>query len=157
MTQIDEIRLVTDLEPALLDRLARDGYARRRDGDLARALAAGPGRARPPRRSPVAVGSRRGALLTGGIAATAVAAAAVAVIAQAPPSRPRYLLVHQGTGLRPDYGRRQGAQGRARPAGRPQEGRAARQHRVRRAARLHGGELDGREPRPHDHEPGCRD
>jgi hypothetical protein len=88
MTQIDEIRLVTDLEPALLDRLARDGYARRRDGDLARALAAGPGRARPPRRSPVAVGSRRGALLTGGIAATAVAAAAVAVIAQAPPSRP---------------------------------------------------------------------
>jgi hypothetical protein len=88
MNQADEMRLVADLEPALLNRLAEDGYARHRDGDLARALAAGPGRVRPPRRSPVAGTRRRGALLTGGVAATAAAAAAVAVVAQAPASRP---------------------------------------------------------------------
>ena len=88
MNQIDDMRLIADLEPALLNRLAEDGYARRRDGDLARALATGPGSVRPLRPSPVAGRRRRGALLTGGVAATAAAAAAVAVVAQAPASRP---------------------------------------------------------------------
>jgi hypothetical protein len=39
----DPQQLVTDLKPAMLDRLAEEGYYRRRDDDLARALAAGPG------------------------------------------------------------------------------------------------------------------
>ena len=88
MNQIDEMRLVTDLEPAMLNRLAEDGYALHRDRDLARGLAAGPRRARRPRHSSIAGGRRRGALLTGGVAAIAAIAAAVAVVVQAPASRP---------------------------------------------------------------------
>jgi hypothetical protein len=88
MNQIDEMRLVADLEPAMLNRLAEDGYARHRDGDLARARADGPHRARQPRRSPVTGGRRRKVLLTGGIAATAAAAVAVAIVTQPPASRP---------------------------------------------------------------------
>ncbi len=90
MNQTDEMRLVTDLEPAMLNRLAEDGYALHRDRDLARALAAGPRQARQPHRSSIAGGRRRGVLLTGGVAVIAAAAAAVAVVVvQAPASRPR--------------------------------------------------------------------
>ena len=89
MNQTDEMRLVTDLEPAMLNRLAEDGYARHRDGDLARAVAEGPARGKQSRHSP-AGGRRRRALLTGGVAVTAAAAAAFAVVvaAQAPATRP---------------------------------------------------------------------
>jgi hypothetical protein len=48
------MRLVTDLEPAMLNRLAEDGYALHRDSDLAHALAAGPRRTGQARRSSIA-------------------------------------------------------------------------------------------------------
>jgi hypothetical protein len=88
MNQIDEMRIVTDLKPAMLNRLADDGYAAHRDSDLARALAADPRRPGQSRRPSIAAGRRRKALLTGAVAAIAAAAAVVAV-AQAPASQPR--------------------------------------------------------------------
>ena len=72
----------------MLNRLAEDGYARHRDGDLARALADSPARAGQPRRSPVVARRWRGTLLTGGVAAMTAAAVAVAVVMQAPASHP---------------------------------------------------------------------
>ena len=43
MNRIDNpLKLVTDLKPAMLDRLAEEGYSRRRHDDLARAVAVGP-------------------------------------------------------------------------------------------------------------------
>jgi hypothetical protein len=87
MNETDEMRLVTDLEPVMLNRLAEDGYARHRDGDLTRAMAEAPARGKRSRYSP-AVGRRRRALLTGVVAVTAAAAAAFAVAAQTPATRP---------------------------------------------------------------------
>jgi len=83
MRQIDEMKLVTDLEPATLTIMAEDGYARRRDHDLARirTLADTPARSAPRR--------RRVTSITAGLTATAAAAAAVAaVLAQATSPRP---------------------------------------------------------------------
>jgi hypothetical protein len=60
MTQTDEIRLVTDLEPGMLDRLAEDGSSRHRHGDLACAIAEGPARGKqPPVHPPAADGAGR--------------------------------------------------------------------------------------------------
>jgi hypothetical protein len=90
MNHADEMKLVADLEPAMINRLAEDGYARRRNGDVARALAEGPGRAGRHRWSPAARGRWRGTVLTGAVAVTAAAAVAVAVVVtQAPASRAR--------------------------------------------------------------------
>ena len=86
MNQTQGIRLATDLEPGMLDRLAEDGSARHRDGDLACGIAEGPARGKQPPRSPA--GRRRRALPAGGVAVTAAAAAAFAVAAQVPVTRP---------------------------------------------------------------------
>lgn len=66
----DTLKVVADLQPASLDRLADEGYARRRDADLAR-LTAGP--AWPAKRGL----AKRGRVLT--VSLVGVAAAAVAV------------------------------------------------------------------------------
>jgi hypothetical protein len=65
MNQTDEIRLVTDLEPGMLDRLAEDGSSRHRHGDLACAIAEGPA-PRQPAAPFTAGGRRRRALLADG-------------------------------------------------------------------------------------------
>ena len=90
MRQIDEMKLVTDLEPATLTIMAEDGYARRRDHDLARirTFAEAPARSAPR--------GRRVTSLTAGLTAAAAAAAAVAVVlAQAPSPRS---VTHHRTG-----------------------------------------------------------
>jgi hypothetical protein len=82
MRQTDEMKLVTDLEPATFTIMAEDGYVRRRDHDLARILTLAEAPARTPHR-------RRVTSLTAGLTATAAVAAAVAVVlAQAPAPRP---------------------------------------------------------------------
>jgi hypothetical protein len=81
MRQTDEMKLVTDLEPATFTIMAEDGYVRRRDHDLARILALAEAPARPtPHR-------RRVTSLTAGLTATAAVAVAV-VLAQVPAPRP---------------------------------------------------------------------
>jgi hypothetical protein len=83
MRQIDETKLVTNLEPATFTIMAEDGYVRRRDHDLARVLTLAEAPAR------LNVRRRRVTSLTAGLTATAAAAAAVAVVlAQAPAPRP---------------------------------------------------------------------
>jgi hypothetical protein len=90
MHQIDEMKLVTDLEPATFTVMAEEGYARRRDHDLARILTLAEDRARPTARR------RRVTSLTAGLTATAATAAAVAIVlAQAPAPRP---VTHPRTG-----------------------------------------------------------
>jgi hypothetical protein len=71
----DTLTVVADLQPASLDRLAEDGYARRRVGDLARLMAEPP---RPRRR--LLVGSS-----VAGLAAAAAAVAAVTLTASPAP------------------------------------------------------------------------
>ena len=79
MRRIDEMKLVTDLEPAAFTSMAEDGHVRRRDHDLARILALAEAPARPASRR------RWVAPLT----ATAAAAVVVAVtLAQAPAPHP---------------------------------------------------------------------
>ncbi|HET9973536.1 MAG TPA: hypothetical protein VFQ68_35250 [Streptosporangiaceae bacterium] len=81
MRQIDELKLVTNLEPATFTTMAEDGYARRRDHDLARVLTRAEAPARPaPRR-------RRVTSLTAGLTAAAAAVIAV-VLAQVPAPHP---------------------------------------------------------------------
>jgi hypothetical protein len=95
-TMDDPLKLVTDLAPAMLDKLADDGWARHRHGDLARAAAECPGHlssSRGRRQFPAGRDWPRRRLLTGGIAVTAAAAVAVAavVLGGAPSaSRPRH-------------------------------------------------------------------
>jgi hypothetical protein len=94
-TMDDPLKLVTDLAPAMLDKLADDGWARHRHGDLARAAAECPGRlssARGRRQFRAGRDRPRRRLLTGGVAVTAAAAVALAavVLGGAPSaSRPR--------------------------------------------------------------------
>lgn len=83
MHQIDEMKLVTDLEPATIATMAEDGYARCRDRDLARILTLADHPARPTSRR------RWVRPLTAGLTATAAAVATLAVVlAQAPAPRP---------------------------------------------------------------------
>ena len=90
MHQIDEMKLVNDLEPATFTIMAEDGHARRREHDLARILTLAEARTRPAARR------RRVMSLTAGLTATAATAAAVAVVlAQAPAPRP---VTHPRTG-----------------------------------------------------------
>ena len=87
MTRIeDPMKLVADLKPPMLDRLAEEGYLRRRHDDLARAVAEGPISRSPQRKHQVSAGhgARRWSLLAGGSAVTAAAAAAAVVLATAP-------------------------------------------------------------------------
>lgn len=74
---IDSGSVFRALKPAAIDTLARDGYARRRDADLAQALAAQNG----PLREETIVhrATRRPRLLIAGLATVCVAAAGVAV------------------------------------------------------------------------------
>jgi hypothetical protein len=80
----DSLKVVADLQPASLDRLAEEGYARRRADDLARLLSepsepSGPGRRD---RHLAVVRLTRGRVLAGagaGLAAAAVAAALILV------------------------------------------------------------------------------
>lgn len=96
MHQIDELKLVTDLEPATFTTMAEDGYTRRRDGDLARIRALAEAPARPTARR------RWGMSLTAGLTATAATAIAVAVvIAQAPAPHP---VTHPHPGTHPRTG-----------------------------------------------------
>ncbi|WP_433468580.1 CU044_5270 family protein [Spirillospora sp. CA-128828] len=77
----DADTIFRELKPAALDELAGDAHARRRDGDLARAMHA----AAAPRRR-----ARRPVLLVAGVAAAACAAAGTVVLANGgePASRP---------------------------------------------------------------------
>ena len=88
MTRIDDpMKLVADLKPVMLDRLAEEGYSRRRDDDLARAVAEVPASRSPARRRRTAPGPgpRRWSLLAGGSAVTAAAVVAAVVLTTAPP------------------------------------------------------------------------
>jgi hypothetical protein len=82
MNTIDDppLKLVADLQPAMLDRLADDAYARHRRDDLARAAHEDPGHWAGRRWS-------RWSLLTGGVAVTAAAAVTAAVLAGTPASQ----------------------------------------------------------------------
>jgi hypothetical protein len=93
MHQIDEMKLVTDLEPATITTMAEDGYVRRRDRDLARIFTLTDHSVRlAPRRRWVKP-------LTTGLTATAATAAALAVVlAQAPAPRP---VTHARAGTHP--------------------------------------------------------
>ncbi len=87
MTRIDDpMKLVADLKPAMLDRLAEEGYARRRQADLARAVAESPASRSTARKYQIArgQGARRLSLLAGGSAVTAAAVAAAVVLTAAP-------------------------------------------------------------------------
>jgi hypothetical protein len=87
MTRIDDpMKLVADLKPAMLDRLAEDGYTRRRHDDLARAFAEAPAFRSPARRHQTSHGHgpRRLSLLAGGSAVTAAAAVAAVILTAAP-------------------------------------------------------------------------
>jgi hypothetical protein len=79
MNRIDPLKLVSDLKPAMLDRLAEEGYARRRYDDLARAVAAGPGPASATvSRRPSRGHGRRWRVLAASIAVTGAAAGLIA-------------------------------------------------------------------------------
>jgi hypothetical protein len=77
----DPVQVVADLRPASLDQLAEDGYARRRNGDLARMMAEPAGKERPGRRLTVVRASRGRILVAAGagLAAAAVTAAVLSV------------------------------------------------------------------------------
>jgi hypothetical protein len=82
----DTLTVVADLQPTSLDRLAEDGYARRRAGDLAR-LTAEP--ARPGKRGMPGVLGRRRLVAASSVAGLAAAAAAVAAtVALTAPAAP---------------------------------------------------------------------
>jgi hypothetical protein len=84
ITNDDTRKLVTDLKPAMLDRLAEEGYSRQRHDDLARILAITPGSALAGnRRIPLRRGGR---VLALGITAAGVAAAVTAALVM--PSAP---------------------------------------------------------------------
>lgn len=91
ITNDDTQRLVTDLKPAMLDRLAEEGYSRRRHDDLARILAISPGSA--------PAGNRRislrlsGRVLALGITAAGVAAAVTAALVVQSAPTPRHHVV----------------------------------------------------------------
>ena len=88
MTRIDDpMKLVADLKPAMLDRLAEEGYSRRRHDDLARAVAEAPASRSTAGKYQIArgQGARRLSLLAGGSAVTAAAVAAAVVLTAAPP------------------------------------------------------------------------
>lgn len=87
---VDPLRVVSDLQPCLLEQLAEDGYARHRD-DLAlltaeRHLPV----AREQQKLPADGGWPRRYLLTGGIAVTATAAMAAALVAVGSPQGVRH-------------------------------------------------------------------
>jgi hypothetical protein len=86
MTRIDDpMKLVADLKPALLDRLAEEGYSRRRQDDLARAVAEAQASGSPARRHQTAHGrGTRWSLLAGGSAVTAAAVMAAVVLTGGP-------------------------------------------------------------------------
>ena len=86
MTKTDDpLKLVAGLEaPAMLDRLAGEGYARRRDDDLARVMSAGPGPGPGPARTGAGrrfrPGRRWRASLLGAAATGAAGALAIGVL-----------------------------------------------------------------------------
>lgn len=83
MNQIeDTLTVVADLQPTSLDRLAEDGYARRRAGDLARLMAEPARPGRPGKHG------RRRLLAASSVAGLAAAAVAVAAVALTAPSAP---------------------------------------------------------------------
>ena len=81
----DSLKVVADLQPASLDRLAEEGYARRRAGDLARLLPEPSGQGRRDRHLAV-VRVPRGRVLAaaGAVLAAAAVAAAVILVPSAP-------------------------------------------------------------------------
>jgi hypothetical protein len=90
----DSLKVVADLQSASLDRLAEEGYARRRAGDLARLPSEPFGQGRRDRHLPV-VRVPRGRVLAAagaGLAAAAVAAAVILV-----PSAPGHPAAGPGT------------------------------------------------------------
>jgi photosystem II stability/assembly factor-like uncharacterized protein len=94
----DPLDLVNGLRPGTLDRLADDAYARRRDGDLARAAADGPReapdevphKAGPRRRPAIGLGGGRRPMLPGPLQAAVAAAAVVALLVAAAQFGPRH-------------------------------------------------------------------
>ena len=81
----DSLKVVADLQSASLDRLAEEGYARRRAGDLARLLSEPSGQGRRDHHL-VGVGVARGRVLAaaGAVLAAAAVAAAVILVPSAP-------------------------------------------------------------------------
>lgn len=93
----DPLKVVTDLEPTMLNRLAQEGYERNRHDDLALMAAEGRQSGRGfLRRMPV--GRTRFTVLTGGVVAVG-AAAAVAVAFALPASHPSPATGRTGAGL----------------------------------------------------------
>ena len=90
----DSLKVVADLQSASLDRLAEEGYARRRAGDLARLLSEPSGQGRRDRHLAV-VRVPRGRVLAAAGAVLAAAAVAAAVILV--PSAPRHPAAGPGT------------------------------------------------------------
>ena len=94
----DSLKVVADLQSASLDRLAEEGYARRRAGDLARLLSEPSGQSRRDRHLAV-VRVPRGRVLAaaGAVLVTAAVAAAVILV----PSAPRHSAAGPGTPGKP--------------------------------------------------------
>ena len=81
----DSLKVVADLQPASLDRLAEEGYARRRAGDLARLLSEPSGQGRRDRQlAVVRVSPGRALAAAGAVLAAAAVAAAVILVPSAP-------------------------------------------------------------------------
>ena len=90
MNRVDDpLRLVAVLEPAMLEQLAEDGYARSRAADMARVTQEGFARPRPARPRAAAVRRLRPYLLTGAVAAARRQARAGARPRPPPQAEPR--------------------------------------------------------------------
>jgi hypothetical protein len=84
----DSLKVVADLRPASLDRLAEEGYARRRAGDLAQLLSEPPGRGRRDRHLAVVPVPRGRVLAAAGAVLAAAAVAAAVILAPSAPGHP---------------------------------------------------------------------
>jgi hypothetical protein len=84
----DSLKVVADLQSASLDRLAEEGYARRRAGDLARLLSEPSGQGRRDRHLAVIRVSHGRALAAAGAVLAAAAVTAAVILVPSAPGRP---------------------------------------------------------------------
>jgi hypothetical protein len=93
----DSLKVVADLQSASLDRLAEEGYARRRAGDLARLLSEPSGQGRRDRHLTVVRVPRGRVLAATGAGLAAAAVAAAVILVPSPPGHPAAGPGTQGT------------------------------------------------------------
>ncbi len=84
----DSLKVVADLQSASLDRLAEEGYARRRAGDLARLLSEPSGQGRRDRHLTVVRVPRGRVLAAAGAVVAAAAVAAAVILVPSTPGHP---------------------------------------------------------------------